>query len=192
MTAMHRATPPPRAEVKELCAELGSVNITVPRTAQRALDLADKVERLAQPPDIAGSVANLDLSRVSEQKLLTIWQDSVVRLSLSTPAGRSLLRELLESLTAAAVTELADDLPRMLSELADIPAREGVGELIEAAKSAGLTSTSTADDAVRLGPGASGVWRDLQHALRIADGTYELRTRLISITGGEVSPCPQL
>lgn len=180
---MTRSSPPARSEVAALLEKLAALGVDVPPDAVRALQLAEAVERLAAPPDVAGWVQRSDLFAISGEDVMVALRRSVVQLQLAAPAGRGLLREAVDALTARAVAALAADAERLIDALR--PSWDTAAGVVAAAAATGITSASTAADAIKLGDDAAAAWRTLAPALAVLDRLHRLRNTLLSLTGRE-------
>lgn len=183
-------TAPARSEVAALLAELRALGVDPPADAVRALELVDEVERLAAPPDVAGWVAQADLSTLGAEDVMTGVHRSVVQLRLTDPAGRGLLREAVDALTTRAVTALAGDVDRIIDHLR--PAWDAAAAVVHAAAAAGIRTGSTTTDAVQLGDSAVEAWRRVGPAVAELDRLHRVAVQLWCLAGrdvdGEASP----
>jgi hypothetical protein len=177
---------PGRAEVTALLAQLRALGVDPPPDADRAMLLVEQLEHAAAPPDVRRWVAGADLSTLDADAVLTQLRRCAVQQRLAEPAGRALLREVADALTARAVAALAGDVDRLLVEQLR-PSWDAAAAEVHAAARTGLTGTASAETAVALGEEAVTAWRTLGRPAAVLTRIARARALLAWVTDRELA-----
>ncbi len=176
---------PVAAEIESLLADLRREGVAPPSETIRALELAQAVKDLHQPPDVHAWIRDVDLDSVSPQQVYDYLRLALADTGLTTGAlGPNIVATGTDALTARAASALVADLDRIIAELR--PAWDQAAALLHKASKAGIRATTTAADAIAMGDEAVAAWRTLAQPLAVLDRIWRLRNKLLFIAGREI------
>lgn len=169
-----------RQLLDRVLGDLDELGVAIPAPVRRALTLQQEIaDTLIRPPAVSAWLAEQDLDRVRAEDVAELMRAHVVAREVGDRRGE-LAREVTAHLVDRAVDALADHLDDVVDQLR--PRWNEAARVVAAAVDAGITSATTADEAIADDTQVQH-WRALAGAVATLDQLDAVYHRALFVTG---------
>jgi hypothetical protein len=176
---------PVLSELQALLDALAAEGVSPPPDTAVAVELVLGTRKLAvQMPDIPGWLVGADLDALTPAGIMDRLRTELANTGLRTGGGSNFVFAVDVALIGRAVSAVAADLDRIITELR--PAFDAAAIEVHDAAKTGLTSATTAEQVIDLGDEAVAAYRRLASPLATLTRLWKLRNRLLFYVGREL------